>query len=152
MKIHENLEEHLPSFIKLNQDWISEYFEIEDIDIALAKNPKKIIDDGGFVFSLVDNKTIVGVCALFNEGNGVFELARMAVAKQCQGQGYGSVLIKTCLNKLNHIGASKVHLLSNTKLTTAINLYKKHGFETVSLGQHPVYSRANIIMALNILE
>jgi N-acetylglutamate synthase-like GNAT family acetyltransferase len=150
MKVHENFEEHLPEFIKLNEDWISEYFEIEDVDVALAKNPKKIIEDGGFVFSLVDDGVVVGVCSLFNEGNGIFELARMAVTKQLHSRGYGSLLITVCLTKLSDIGASKVHLVSNTKLEPAINLYKKHGFETVSLEQHPVYSRANISMVLNI--
>ena len=150
MKVHENFEEHLPEFIKLNEDWISEYFEIEDVDVALAKNPNKIIENGGFVFSLVDDGVVVGVCALFNEGNGIFELARMAVAKQFHSRGYSSLLITECLNKLNDVGASKVHLVSNTKLEPAINLYKKHGFETVSLEQHPVYSRANISMVLKI--
>ena len=150
MKVHENFEEHLSDFIKLNEDWISEYFEIEDVDVSLAKNPKKIIENGGFIFSLVDHGVVVGVCALFNEGNGVFELARMAVAKQFHNRGYGSLLITVCLTKLNDIGASKVYLLSNTKLEPAINLYKKHGFQTVSLEQHPVYSRANISMVLKI--
>jgi ribosomal protein S18 acetylase RimI-like enzyme len=89
---------------------------------------------------------VLGVCALFNKGAGEFELARMAVAEEARGLGYGSILIDTCLSKLKSINASKVYLVSNIKLEPAINLYKKHGFKTTSLGQHPVYARANIVM------
>ena len=74
----------------------------------------------------------------------------MAVSKQAQGKGYGDLLISVCLTKLKEIGASKVHLVSNTKLESAISLYKKHGFKTVSLRQHPVYSRANIAMMRDV--
>ena len=146
MEIVENQRKYLNDFIRLNEEWISTYFEIEDSDRDLAANPHKVINDGGYIFSLILEKEVVGVCALFNNGNSVYELARMAVSPKHQGKGYGEQLIKVCLSKLRDIKAKKVHLVSNTKLESAISLYKKHGFETVSIGQHPVYSRANITM------
>jgi hypothetical protein len=51
----------------------------------------------------------------------------------------------------NVADAKKVYLVSNTKLASAIGLYKKYGFQTVSEGQHPIYSRANIVMERHIL-
>lgn len=146
MEVVENKKELLDDFIRLNEEWISTYFELEDVDHALAENPHQIIENGGYIFSLITEDKVVGVCALFNEGNGVFELARMAVSPQSQGGGFGHQLMQACLSKLLAIGARKVYLLSNTKLEAAISLYKKHGFEVVSQGQHPVYSRANIVM------
>jgi hypothetical protein len=47
-------------------------------------------------------------------------------------------------------GLEEIFLLSNTILEPAITLYKKHGFETVSLGPHPDYDRCNIEMNLKL--
>ena len=146
MKIYENRTEHLSDFIRLNEEWITAYFEIEAIDRELAVNPKKIIDDGGYVFSLLLKNRVVGVCALFNDGNGVYELARMAVASEHRGNGYANKLLDTCLSKLVNIAAREVYLVSNTKLKQAISLYEKYGFKITSQSQHPVYARANIMM------
>jgi len=150
MHIIENQQDIFDDFIRLNEEWISHFFEIEEADRNLAKNPQKVIDDGGYIFGLVVAKEIVGVCALFNEGDGLYELARMAVSVNHQGKGYGEALIVASLNKLRALKAQKVYLLSNTQLEAAISLYKKHGFKTTSEEQHPVYSRANIAMELQL--
>jgi N-acetylglutamate synthase-like GNAT family acetyltransferase len=146
MQIVENDFKYLDDFIRLNEEWITRYFKIEELDKALAAKPSKIILDGGFIFTLLDNDKPVGVCALFNVDNDTFELARMAVCPKQQGKGLGNILIQACLSKLKAISAKRVYLVSNTKLEPAINLYKKHGFSVTSLGQHPVYKRANIVM------
>jgi len=146
LEIVENHRGYLNDFIRLNEEWISTYFEIEEIDRTLASNPGRVIDNGGYVFSIIVDNEVVGVCALFNDGNGIYELARMAVTPKHQGKGYGELLIKACLSKLRDIKANKVYLISNSKLKAAISLYKKHGFKTISTEQHPVYSRANLSM------
>jgi N-acetylglutamate synthase-like GNAT family acetyltransferase len=89
MEIIENKIELLDDFVRLNEEWISTYFELEAADKKLAANPYKIIENGGYIFSLVSNNEVLGVCALFNDGHGTFELARMAVAPQYLGNGYG---------------------------------------------------------------
>lgn len=146
MVILENDSRYFAEFIHLNEQWISHYFSIEDADRALAANPQKIIDDGGYIFSLLEDGVVHGVCALFYAETGVYELARMAVAPVAQGKGLSHQLMTAALAKLKVLGASKVFLLSNTQLSPAIALYKQYGFDTVSLGQHPVYARANIVM------
>lgn len=146
MEVVENQKEHLDDFVRLNEEWISSYFELEEVDHALASNPYQIVENGGYIFSLLSDSKVLGVCALFNEGEGVFELARMAVSPNNQSNGYGQKLMDACLSKLSEIGAQKVYLVSNTKLEAAISLYQKYSFKIVSEGQHPVYSRANIVM------
>lgn len=148
IEILENRKELLGDLIRLNEEWISTFFEIEDRDRALARSPEKILDDGGHTFSLRVGGYVVGVCALFQNGNGVYELARMAVTPTHQGKGYGNLLIEAALRKLREIGATKVFLLSNTKLESAIRLYQKYDFKTTFEGPHPVYARANIVMEL----
>lgn len=151
MNIIENSREYLANFVRLNEEWITQYFAIEEADVNLAANPFKIIEDGGYIFYLVSENSVLGVCALFNNGNGVFELARMAVSPANHGKGYGSRLIEHCLLKLKEINAQRVYLLSNTRLSAAISLYKKYGFETVSNGPHPAYARENIVMERSFL-
>lgn len=151
MEVVENARELLDEFIRLNEEWISTYFQLEDADRNLAANPYQIIEDGGYIFSLVSEGRVVGVCALFNEVSGVFELARMAVSPAFQSNGYGRKLIEICLSKLADLGAEKVYLLSNTKLEAAIALYKKCGFVVVSEAPSTAYSRANIVMERSVL-
>jgi len=150
IEIVENQEKFLGDFIRLNEEWISTHFEIEEIDRKLASNPKKVIEDGGYIFCLLSDKVVIGVCALFNERNGIYELARMAVAPNHQGKGCGKILLQKCLSKLEEVHAKKVHLVSNTKLKAALALYKEFGFATTSKEQHPIYARANITMERNV--
>lgn len=150
MEIVENDIQYSDQFIQLNELWISTYFKIEEADRKLAANPNKIIDEGGYLFCLVLQQEVIGTCALINQKNAVYELARMTVAPEHRGKHYGQRLIQACLSKLKEIKAKEVYLLSNTKLKAAINLYKKYMFQTVYEGPHPTYSRANIIMKRNI--
>jgi N-acetylglutamate synthase-like GNAT family acetyltransferase len=151
MKIIENDKKYLHDFIFLNEEWIKRYFELEYFDIDLAKNPYQIIENGGYIFTVLKDNEVVAVCALINHNNDTYELARMAVKDQYQGRGYSSILIETCLEKLNNINAKKVFLVSNTKLEIAISLYKKYKFRSIKQEQHPIYKRANIEMELKIL-
>lgn len=141
-----NAKEYLADFIRLNEAWIKEYFQLEDADRQLAARPDKIIEDGGYVFTLLENREVVGVCALFKDKDNTFQLARMAVSKAYQGQGYGNALLEAALAKLMEIKAGKVYLLSNSRLASAIALYKKHGFTITHEGAFPMYARVDVVM------
>ncbi len=145
--LHVNNKEHLPDFIRLNEKWITEHFAIESFDKLLAANPSSIIENGGYIFTITDDLVVVGCCALFKSGNvDEYELARMAVDPGFRGKGLGRQLIDAALGKATELNVLRVYLVSNTKLESAIALYKKSGFNTISLGPHPVYARANIVM------
>jgi len=146
VKLFINCEPHYKDFIILNEQWITEHFTFEAGDIALAENPSTVVVKGGFILSLLEDDTVIGVCALFNQGAGGYELARLAVNELHRKKGHGTTLIKAALEILKNNGVKKVNLMSNTKLTAAISLYKKHGFEVLFEGVHPVYSRCNIVM------
>lgn len=146
MQIETNNRDHLAEFVRLNELWISEHFSIEQADRDLAANPGKIMDNGGFVFSLSQDGQVVGVCALFKESDERFQLARMAVDPALRGQGYGRALIEHAIAQATLQGAKSLYLLSNTVLAPAISLYERFGFKATSRGQHPVYARCNIVM------
>ena len=101
-----------------------------------------------WVYCWVDENTaeVLGVCALFNDGHDTYELARMAVSPAHHGKGLANTLMDAAFNKLAEINAGKVYLISNTKLKSAIHLYKKYKFVTTHEGPHEKYSRADIVM------
>lgn len=139
----------LPKYIELNRDWIEHYFKMEPNDVEQLENSREqVLDRGGEIFFVVENDEAVGTCAMIPHGERCYELAKMAVARSTRGKGYGDLLMRKAIEWAREKGAEKVMLLSNTVLSPAITLYKKHGFTTVNLGAHPDYERCNIEMEL----
>lgn len=137
---------HADDFIRLNEQWVAEHFSIEDADRRLAADPFKVVENGGHILSLVEDGRVLGVCALFKEGEHRYQLARMAVAPEARGRGYGEQLMSAALAKARQRGAHTVYLNTNTVLAPAIALYRKHGFVTIAEGCHAVYARCNLVM------
>ena len=136
-------------FSRLNSAWIERYFSLEEADRELFANPGKIVKDGGFLFFARSGKKIVGTCALIKEGNGEFQIAKMAVDEAYQGMGIGKQLLQTCIDRARQQNAKAVCLETNTKLSAAVQLYKKAGFVPVeNSASH--YSRVNMVMRLEL--
>jgi len=144
--------DHCDEFIRLNELWIKEHFELEESDRKLAADPYKIVREGGHILSLVEHEKVLGVCALVKETPERFQLARMAVDPGERAKGYGGALIDAAISKAQESGAQTLYLLTNTVLAPAISLYKKHGFRVISQCRHPVYARCNITMELQLLD
>lgn len=133
-------------FIRINLEWLDKYELIEPADIFMLENYQSVIlDTGGAIFLVKSGDAIVGSAALVNEGNGLFELAKMAVTVPYQGHGISKVLIENCFEKALKLGATKVYLVSNSRLTTAISLYKKYGFIHVPVTNNH-YANADVMM------
>ncbi len=133
-------------FIRINLEWLDKYELTEAADIFMLENyQSEILDTGGAIFLVKAGDAIVGSAALINEGNGLFELAKMAVTVQFQGRGISNMLIEKCLEKALELRAKKVYLVSNSRLTTAIGLYKKYGFINVPVTNNH-YANADVMM------
>ena len=130
----------------LNYEWLQKYFRIEEGDIISLSNPKEqIIDKGGCIFYAKSGTQIVGTASLLKKSDGVFEIGKMAVTRTAQGSGIGTILLEHCLEMAKQKSIKKLVLYSNTKLTSAIHLYRKYGFIEVEL-EKGLYERANIKM------
>lgn len=139
-------------FRELNLAWIQQYFTVEEIDRASLNNPQGyILEQGGFIFVALLHQEPVGVCALckLQDHEYPYELAKMAVSPKAQGLGVGYLLGKAVLDKARSLGSKTVYLESNTKLTPALALYRKLGFQKVDAPPSP-YARCNIKMAVNL--
>lgn len=133
-------------FIRINVEWLDKYELTEPADIFMLENyQSEILDTGGAIFLVKAGDAIVGTAALINESNGLFELAKMAVTFQFQGRGFSKMLIEKCLEKALELGATKVYLVSNSRLTTAIALYNKYGFTHVPVTSSH-YANADVMM------
>lgn len=139
-------------FSDLNTQWIRKYFVIEPQDIYQLAHPEEnIINVGGEIFFVLEDGIPLGTCAMVPHGEKCYELAKMGVAPEARGKGYGDLLMKACIEWAKSKDAEKIMLLSNTILEPAIHLYKKFGFKTVSLEGHPDYKRCNIEMELSLI-
>ncbi len=138
--------EHKEAFKILNLEWIEKYFKVEAKDLEQVNNPEGCLKDGGQIFFILYDNHIVGTCALYKMNEQKYELAKMAVSPQHQGCGLGDLLMMAAEDWAKRQGATEIMLLSNTILSPAITLYKKHGYQVTHLGQHPDYDRCNIGM------
>ena len=137
-------------FTRLNTAWLEKYFVIEPIDKEMLGDPKQyFIDKGGHIFFAKINEDIVGTFALLKDSDSVYELSKMAVDENYQGQKIGNKLMEFCIDKARNLQADKLILYSNTKLEPAIHLYKKFGFIEVPI-THSGYIRSNIKMELQL--
>jgi N-acetylglutamate synthase-like GNAT family acetyltransferase len=140
------------AFLRLNEDWISKYFEMEPADRAIISDPQThILDGGGEICIAEQNGAAIGCCALIAIGPGEFELAKMTVAEQSRGSGVGRRLSQFAIDEARRRGVHRLYLESNTKAAAAIHLYEQLGFRHLPGPPHPSkYARANVFMELQI--
>ncbi|UOE50272.1 bifunctional helix-turn-helix transcriptional regulator/GNAT family N-acetyltransferase [Mucilaginibacter sp. SMC90] len=157
-KIRESNKVHIVSyepryseaFKALNEEWISNYFKMEEADYkALDNADSYIINNGGHILVALYNDEPAGVCALIkmDDPDYDFELAKMAVSPKARGKNIGFLLGQAIIEKAKELGGHKLYLESNTILKPAISLYHKLGFVKIA-GRPSPYERANIQMEL----
>lgn len=140
--------QHKTAFRKLNEEWITQHFKMEESDYKYLDHPQEnILDKGGYIFMAIYQGKPVGTCAIVKMSDDQFELAKMGVAPEAKGKGIGYLLGMACAQKARELGAKKLYLESNTLLKPAINLYHKLGFKKIT-GPPSPYERSNIQMEM----
>jgi putative acetyltransferase len=143
--------EDATAFKTLNEEWITRYFTLEQMDRENLGDPQgKILRKGGFIFMAYLGDRAIGCVALVPIGGGVYELSKMAVSPELRGLGIGRKLLEHAVTQAKRIGAKSLFLGSNSRLENAVHLYESIGFRHVppeSLPDVP-YARANVFMEL----
>jgi GNAT superfamily N-acetyltransferase len=144
--------EDASAFGRLNEEWISSLFALEDKDRETLADPfGHYVEPGGDVLLARDGEgRVIGCVALEPAGEGVFELSKMAVEPAARGRGTGRQLLNAAIDRARALGACSLFLGSNRRLTTAVGLYESAGFHHVPrerVGPLP-YARADVFMEL----
>src|SRR5512146_1968004 len=79
------------AFRRLNEEWIKEYFSLEEKDSKMLMHPNLTIDAGGQILFAVRDGEPIACCALIAMGDGCFEVSKMAVTKSYRGKGIGRI-------------------------------------------------------------
>jgi ribosomal protein S18 acetylase RimI-like enzyme len=136
-------------FAALNIEWLERWFEVEAYDREVLGNPEHyILAKGGHVLFAVDGADrALGTVALKHEGDGVYELTKMAVAPEARGLGIGRLLMDAALDLYRTLDARELFLESSSTLAPALALYESVGFRhhpAPRAGSH--YARADVHM------
>lgn len=142
--------EYLPQFQKefkeINVEWILVNFQVEPADHEQLDNPKRIIERGGNIYLAKLGDEIVGTALLNNEGNGVWELGKMAVRPKAKGLGIGKLLLQKTIDEVKKREAKTFYLESNRLQEIAIKMYLQMGFVEVPLNPVGHFERVDIKM------
>jgi putative acetyltransferase len=143
---------HARAFRDLNIAWVERYFGAEAKDYELLDDPEgRIVAKGGAILIAEDRaETVVGCVALVPIGDGVLELAKMAVADHLQGKGVGGRLMEAAIAKAGELCARALYLESNSSLKPALHLYERAGFRHLPPEERPrsPYLRCDVYMRL----
>lgn len=147
IKIIDYAPQYGDDFRRLNVEWITKFWDLENGDIEALDNPNEyIIDKGGAILIALYKGQLVGSAALILQSDSTLELAKMAVSPTVQGKGIGLMLGKSALERAQQMGAKRVYLESNTILGPALSLYRKLGFCELGNNKASPYKRCNIRM------
>ena len=149
VKVVEYNERYRDDFARLNIEWLERWFTVEPVDIEVLHSPEQhVLAGGGQVFFAIDTDgDVVGTVALRHEGDGVYELTKMAVDPLRRGTGVGRLLIDAVLDAFRRLDGAELFLESNSRLLPALRLYESVGFvHQDGLRPGSVYGRADVHM------
>jgi DNA-binding MarR family transcriptional regulator len=128
--------EYRPAFKKyfrtLNYEWLETHFRVEPSDKKSLSDPKgQIINKGGTVLFAKLANQIVGTAALVRHPGDIFELTKMAVAKNFRRRLVGTKLTLEILDRARSKGARCLYLETHPTLKPAQRLYENMGFKPI---------------------
>lgn len=106
-------------------------FDLEAKDSDLKDILKNYVVDYGRFWLLVENKKIIGTIALKPFRNDCYELKRFFISEKYRGKGYGNKALQYIINYAKEKKIKSIKLDTNSKLVSAIYLYKKYGFSEI---------------------
>lgn len=130
-------EDYREDLIELSLEWLKKYDVLEDKDMEMILHPvQEIIREGGMIFFAIDNNDVVGTVSLVKHPEDTYEIAKLGVTADYQGQSIGSHLTEHAIAWAKRKNAKRVILYTIGILEAAINLYESMGFREVKLDDH----------------
>ena len=139
-------EKYKEEFIEMNKHWISEMFVIEQEDLDVLNNIESALQKGAQIFFAIDDvENLLACCMIAPLPNGEWEIEKFCAKGMYTGTGAGTACLKACIDyaKKKHVGT--IVIVTNTKCTHAVRLYRKFGFTEVPVDKEKFpFERANI--------
>ena len=143
--------EHRAAFDRINRRWLEAYGLLEAVDEAELADPDKcFLQRGGAIFMAAHEGRAVGACAIRPLEDGCYEIAKLGVDVDMQNRGIGRRLVTHAVETCRQRGASRIVLVSSSRLTNALRLYESVGFRYVPMPSdyQDVYQTADVFMEL----
>ncbi len=123
----------------------------------LGFEPKPMITDhlgwirDGLVWVLTDDDTLCGSIVLLPDDDKLL-IYSISVDPNCQGKGYGRILMGAAEDQARALGLTSVMLYTNEKMTENIRFYEKLGYERYGRQQHENHPDSWIIFMQKDIE
>lgn len=119
-------------FKDISVAWLEEFDLLEPIDLEMLDNPHRdILEPGGQIFFALEGDAVLGTCGMQPVEPGVYEVIKLGVRPACRGRGAGKLLLEACLDWARAQKARKAVLYSNSRLQSALRLYRRCGFTPI---------------------
>ena len=119
-------------FKDISVAWLEEFDLLEPIDLEMLDNPHRdILEPGGQIFFALEGNTVLGTCGMQPVEPGVYEVIKLGVRPEYRGRGAGKLLLEACLDWAGAQKARRVVLYSNSRLQSALRLYRRCGFTPI---------------------
>ena len=144
-------DEYAPGFARLNRDWLDAHDLYEEADGRQLYSPKEsLLNSGGVIYIALLGTEVVGCCALVRQSSTKYELTKLAVDRSVRGRGLGRRMTEHAIQEARDKGASKISLLSSSRLSAAIQLYHSIGFVNKAIPGNQPYLTADVYMELDL--
>ncbi len=132
-------------FIRLNCAWLEQLFTIEEADREILDHVSEWIARGAQIFFAVEQEEVLATCMAHPLENTHWKLGSFAAKGMGSGKGAGSAVFEACKNYAISRGATRLTVVSNRTLSSALHVYRKFGFVEVPLEERFTnLNRANI--------
>ena len=127
--------------VELGAPKVGTAYEDKSLDVLSEVYDK---DKAAYFVTEVDGIIVggAGISQLENTTDNICELQKMYFSSQARGKGLGAIMIKKCVETAKGLGYEKCYLETLPYMKSAVKLYKKTGFKTLSqpLGNTGHYS------------
>lgn len=122
---------HAPGFFELNRAWLFAH-DLWDPSLTdeLSDPLASIGDIGGRVYIAERRGSVAGSCAVVPRRDGAMEIKWLAVDPEWQRLGIGRRLLTRGAGYARRHGAIRVVTVTNERLSAALRLYRRFGFES----------------------
>jgi putative acetyltransferase len=140
-----------PAFAALNRAWLIGYDLIEPADERQLDDPQShVFARGGEIFMARLDDDTVGCCAAIPHGDGIIEVAKLAVDPAARGHGIGRKLVHAVLRFGQERQCATAILTSSSKLAAALRLYESLGFVYRPVPPDVPYRTVDVYMELDL--